>query len=202
MTSIYALYATTEGQSQHSIDIVANSVRYLAEFLAGHGATTDAREISHMEIRAFIIYLERRRCFENHPTTHPQTRGLSGHTINTYVRSIRGFFSWLESEGVIAASPFEGIKVPPAPRKVIATFTETQIKNLLHHIDTTSVRGYRDYTMILVLLDSGIPIIMLTSVGHDLNKRLAASIGASGYIVKPFMIDDLNNKINETLQSH
>ncbi len=47
-----------------------------------------------------------------------------------------------------------------------------------------------------------IPIIMLTSVGHDLNKKLAASIGASGYIVKPFMIDDLNNKINETLQSH
>ncbi len=47
-----------------------------------------------------------------------------------------------------------------------------------------------------------IPIIMLTSVGHDLNKRLAASIGASGYIVKPFMIDDLNNKITETLQSH
>jgi len=47
-----------------------------------------------------------------------------------------------------------------------------------------------------------IPIIMLTSVGHDLNKRLAASIGASGYIVKPFMIDDLINRINETLQSH
>ncbi|MFC2003752.1 PleD family two-component system response regulator, partial [Chloroflexota bacterium] len=47
-----------------------------------------------------------------------------------------------------------------------------------------------------------IPIIMLTSVGHDLNKKLAAGIGAKGYIVKPFMIDDLNNKINETLQSH
>ncbi|MFC1905002.1 response regulator [Chloroflexota bacterium] len=46
-----------------------------------------------------------------------------------------------------------------------------------------------------------IPIIMLTSVGHDLNKKLAEDIGANGYIVKPFMIDDLNNKINETLQS-
>jgi len=47
-----------------------------------------------------------------------------------------------------------------------------------------------------------IPIIMLTSVGHDLNKKLAAAIGANGYIVKPFMIDDLNNKINATLQNH
>ncbi len=45
-------------------------------------------------------------------------------------------------------------------------------------------------------------IIMLTSAGHDLNKRLAAGVGANGYMVKPFMIDDLNNKINETLQSH
>ena len=46
-----------------------------------------------------------------------------------------------------------------------------------------------------------IPIIMITSAGHDLNKKLADGIGATGYIVKPFMIDDLNNKINETLQS-
>jgi CheY-like chemotaxis protein len=46
-----------------------------------------------------------------------------------------------------------------------------------------------------------IPIIMITSVGHDLNKKLADGIGATGYIVKPFMIDDLNNKINETLQN-
>ena len=46
-----------------------------------------------------------------------------------------------------------------------------------------------------------IPIIMITSMGHDLNKKLADGIGATGYIVKPFMIDDLNNKINETLQS-
>jgi DNA-binding response OmpR family regulator len=38
-------------------------------------------------------------------------------------------------------------------------------------------------------------------MGHDLNKKLADGIGATGYIVKPFMIDDLNNKINETLQN-
>ncbi len=48
----------------------------------------------------------------------------------------------------------------------------------------------------------GIPIIMLTSVGYDLNKRLAVGLGTNDYIVKPFMIDDLINKINETLQSH
>ena len=47
-----------------------------------------------------------------------------------------------------------------------------------------------------------IPIIMLTSVGYDLNKKLAEAIGVDGYIVKPFMIDDLITKINETLQNH
>ena len=66
---IYALYAITEGHSQNSIDIVTNSIRYLAYFLANHGASNDVREISHLEIRAFILYMKNRRCFENHPFT-------------------------------------------------------------------------------------------------------------------------------------
>jgi two-component system alkaline phosphatase synthesis response regulator PhoP len=31
-----------------------------------------------------------------------------------------------------------------------------------------------------------IPVVMLTGIGHDLNKRLAEGMGADGYITKPF----------------
>jgi CheY-like chemotaxis protein len=31
-----------------------------------------------------------------------------------------------------------------------------------------------------------IPIVMVTAIGHELNKKLAGSLGSSGYITKPF----------------
>lgn len=44
-----------------------------------------------------------------------------------------------------------------------------------------------------------IPIIMLTSVGYDMNKQLAANFGSSEYVVKPFNLRELLDKINQCL---
>lgn len=41
-----------------------------------------------------------------------------------------------------------------------------------------------------------IPVIMLTGIGYELNKKLAQSLGASGYITKPFQAQDILNSIN------
>jgi two-component system alkaline phosphatase synthesis response regulator PhoP len=37
----------------------------------------------------------------------------------------------------------------------------------------------------------GIPVIILTGVGHELNKRFAEEMGADGYITKPFTHESL-----------
>jgi CheY-like chemotaxis protein len=46
-----------------------------------------------------------------------------------------------------------------------------------------------------------IPVVMLTALGYDLNKRLSQDImGAHGYITKPFNPQDLLNTIGEFLK--
>ena len=45
----------------------------------------------------------------------------------------------------------------------------------------------------------GIPVVMLTGVGHELNKRLAQEVGAEGYITKPFTLPELRDTINRLL---
>lgn len=42
-----------------------------------------------------------------------------------------------------------------------------------------------------------IPVVMLTGVGHDLNKQLSQEMGATAYITKPFNPDDLLEKIRQ-----
>jgi CheY-like chemotaxis protein len=46
-----------------------------------------------------------------------------------------------------------------------------------------------------------IPVIMLTGVDHKLDKQWAKSIGADGYIVKPFKPEELLNTISKLLES-
>ena len=44
-----------------------------------------------------------------------------------------------------------------------------------------------------------VPVIMVTAVGQELNKKLAEQLGAAGYITKPFKSPDLLETINHLL---
>jgi CheY-like chemotaxis protein len=44
-----------------------------------------------------------------------------------------------------------------------------------------------------------IPVVVVTAVGHDLNKKFATEMGAAGYVTKPFNIQELIDVINPLL---
>ena len=44
-----------------------------------------------------------------------------------------------------------------------------------------------------------IPVVMLTAVGYDLNKKLAKQMGADGYVTKPFSRQQLIDAISPLL---
>ena len=48
-------------------------------------------------------------------------------------------------------------------------------------------------------LTKNIPVVMLTAVGYDLNRKLAESVGANGYVTKPFTRQDLMDAISPLL---
>jgi CheY-like chemotaxis protein len=45
----------------------------------------------------------------------------------------------------------------------------------------------------------GIPVVILTAVGNELNKKFAREMGAEGYITKPFNIQELMDVITPIL---
>src|SRR4030042_2795870 len=47
-----------------------------------------------------------------------------------------------------------------------------------------------------------IPVIFLSGVAHELNKKLAEETGAEGDLTKPFTLAELRRAVNETLKSH
>jgi CheY-like chemotaxis protein len=49
-------------------------------------------------------------------------------------------------------------------------------------------------------LTKRIPVVMLTGLGFELNKKLAEDIGADGYITKPFTSEKLLETIGKILE--
>ena len=160
----YQIQARTEGKTPNTIRIYTTALSVLTRFLELRGYSTDATRIGPGELREFIGYLQNVRAFSDHPFTEPQGKGLTGHTVNCYLRAIRAFWSWLVAEDIIESNPFDRVKVPKPPKKVIRAFSESQIHQMLDALDTHSSTGFRDRTIILTLLDTGLRVSELTDL--------------------------------------
>jgi len=166
----YGLCARSEGKSPKYISLVVTATRSLLRYLAAESLPTLVSQIGVGNLRGFILYLQRARRFQSHPFARPQNSGLAGHTINSYLRSLSAFWSWLEREGIVEQNPFSQLKIPKAPQKIIPTFSEQQVRALLAQVDTSSPTGFRDYTVILLLLDTMVRVSELTGCRmEDLN---------------------------------
>lgn len=140
---------------------------YFRDFLCSEGLATDVTDIGPNEIRALILHLQQKRRFSSHRLNKPQDGGLSGHTINCYLRSIRAFWSWLQNEGIVKRSHFDKVRIPKPPRKVLPTFSDLQLDQLIKVINTATPEGYRDYAVILTLLDTGPRVSELCNMRTD-----------------------------------
>lgn len=160
----YSLCARTEGKSPNTITLTATALTFLRAFLEAGDLPTDVTLIGPEELRGFIGHLQEVRAFGEHPSIPPRTRGLSGHSINCYLRAIRAFWSWLLAEDIIRTNPFSRVKIPRPPHKVVPTFSEAEIRTILGTLDTSAPEGFRGWTIILVLLDTGLRVSELAGL--------------------------------------
>lgn len=89
---------------------------------------------------------------------------LSPTTINHRVRSLKQFYQFLTSEALIGSNPTEKLERKKAKSAIIETFTEEQLAALLGVIDKSKFVGLRDYTLILLLLDTGVRLSELVGI--------------------------------------
>jgi integrase/recombinase XerD len=177
----YRICARTEGKSPNTITLNTTALKIFAEFLETHAYATDVNSIGVPQIRQFIAYLQELRAWQKHPTIEPRTRGLSGHSIDTYLRAIRAFWTWLAAEEMINTNPFPRVKFTQPPKKVIPTFTEAQLRSLLGVFDRTTSLGMRDQAILLLFLDTGIRVLELVNIESGENLQNSRQINSVKY---------------------
>jgi site-specific recombinase XerD len=161
----YKTYARAEGKSPKTISWVVSSVGYFAEFLSSD--QQDIGTVKGNDLRRFIIALQEKPKFANHPYNKPQQEKLSAQSIETYCRGVKAFFGFLKREGFFENNVVEKVKMPKVPETVIPTFSEKEIEKLLVQPDKSSNEGFRDYCILLTLIDTGERLSELANLKNE-----------------------------------
>ncbi len=161
----YKTYARAEGKSPKTVAWVVSSVGYFAEFLSPE--QQDIGNITGNDLRRFIIALQGKLKFANHPYNKPQQAKLSSQSIETYCRGIKAFFGFLKREGFTENNVIAKVKMPKVPEVVIPTFSEKEIAKLLSQTNKGTNEGFRDYCLLLTLIDTGIRLSELANLKTD-----------------------------------
>ncbi|THF74409.1 tyrosine-type recombinase/integrase [Cohnella fermenti] len=84
--------------------------------------------------------------------------GLASYTINNRIRACKTFFRFLYEEHIVKQPIFDQLRLIVAEKKMIQTLTKEQVLDLLEQPDRKSFTGLRDYTIMMVLLETGMRI--------------------------------------------
>ncbi len=87
-----------------------------------------------------------------------QKKGLSPVTINVRLRPLKTFFKFCYDEEHLMHNPAAKIKLLKTEEDTIEAFTKEQVSELLKQPDQRTYVGFRNYVIMVLMLDTGIRI--------------------------------------------
>ncbi len=157
----FRLSCQTEGKSPKTTEWYYSFLHRFRQFLISNNFPTDIRRISKNHIRLFIRYLQ-----EEARTPH-SNRPLSTATVQGYARTLKAFFSWALREEYVDINPMKKIPVPKGTKKIVNTLAHEQIRDLLAICRSSNGLGYRNLTIFLLLIDTGLRVSELVGIELD-----------------------------------
>ncbi|WP_135555921.1 tyrosine-type recombinase/integrase [Paenibacillus cymbidii] len=86
-------------------------------------------------------------------------QNLKPNTINGKIRTLQQFFKFLYHDGQMQINLADTLKPIKNDQRVIHTFTEEQVQHILAAPDRNTFTGLRDYTIMLLFLETGIRVM-------------------------------------------
>ncbi|WP_231638707.1 tyrosine-type recombinase/integrase [Paenibacillus sp. JCM 10914] len=136
---------------------------------------------------------------------HLNQEGIAPATFNSRLTYLRTFFNWCMEKGYLKKNPLTNIKKRKEGSRIVAISIET-LQELIKAPDQSTFVGMRDYTLIILTLDTGIrPSEALALQPNDFNlisgwvriPDAAAKTRVSRTLnISPVTIDALNRFIS------
>ncbi len=141
-----------EGLRVRTIENYETTFRYCKEFAYQSGKNRGA--VTEDFFRDYIYYMT----FE---------KSYSPFTVNIRLRTIKTYLNWLYSEKYINNNLSLKIKLLKTPVDKVQPMANSDIKRLLDTCDFTTYTGFRDFCVIILILDTGIRVGELVQLVID-----------------------------------
>ena len=143
----YLVCLRSEGKTPATVRWHRQSLRQFAAWLDAGGHPQDPEAWSASLLRSYVGYHQARTKADGAP--------LSDSALNSLIRSLRAFCTWLREDGWVERDLFAKVTVPKAPRLVKDTFSPDEVNRLLATARQSPRNGLRDEALILFMLDTG-----------------------------------------------
>ncbi|MFC1982894.1 tyrosine-type recombinase/integrase [Chloroflexota bacterium] len=146
--SIYEKFAQAENKSHRYIEAITDAIYKFNNFIGGN---SNPQDITSDDLRKYILHLQERSKWSDHPTIKQNHDKLSSNTIAHHVRHIKSFWAWLCGEGFIDHNPLARVKTPKETGKVVTPLSPDEVTQLLKVIPRNTHKCYRDSCIIACL---------------------------------------------------
>jgi site-specific recombinase XerD len=165
---IFSLSA--EGKLQSTVDYYKSNLRRFLWYVKQHNWPDDPRAIDNWKIREFLAYAGKATNRWGAIGNGSENCRMPSKTGGwRYYRTLRAFFRWAVSEGLLEQSPLDNIKIKPSKKLPVEPYTAEEVKALLSVCDLDSANGdnflgSRNKAIIMLFVDSGMRLSELTNL--------------------------------------
>ena len=134
-----------EGVAPRTISDYLKNQKYLMNFLEGMTRSSSNRVVDIHLLRSYL----------NHMLHDMQYKPS---TVNVRIRTLKTYLKWLYREKYINDDLSIRLKLVKVPMDTVYPLNDSQVKKMLSAPDTSSYSGYRDFCIMILILDTGIRI--------------------------------------------
>ena len=162
----YMIYCRSRQLREKTMNSYEQSLHLFARWCREQLKIEEVDKITEGVIRRYIDDLQTRGKYtfysdeisksKNYPDRRRDFRKpISPITINNYIRNLRAFFNWLDSDYVIKRNPMKKVRQLKCGRKAKEYITDEDFRKLIRCLDKSYFSEHRDFAMIMLMIDSG-----------------------------------------------
>ncbi len=147
--SFLTMIAVEKGLAKNTVEAYSRDLVRLSEFLIAQSVAS-WEETETLHLRSYLSALRR--------------QGLSPRSIARHIVTVRRFYGFLETEGVISENPVPRFHQVAGGRKLPQTLSADDVRKLLAQPDLQEPLGVRDQAMLELLYATGLRVSELITL--------------------------------------
>ncbi|MHB8984196.1 MAG: tyrosine-type recombinase/integrase [Carboxydocellales bacterium] len=140
--------------TKNTIETYERHLSKFEKYLISIGNTTLVMDIDRIIVEEYTFSLK-------------EVEKLNPNTINSVIRHLKSFFTYLHQHDTIEVNPMAKIQKLRIDEEPIKPFTDRQFAILLSQPDKSTFVGYRDFIIMSLLLGTGMRISELANITYN-----------------------------------